>query len=192
METLLFVAAWLFAVTHLDTFVVLVAFCTDEEYRTIEVLVGHLAGFLIGLAVAVVAAVVATGIFHAWTFLLGFVPLSMGLWGLLRRRPDVDPDETAIVPGSGGRIGVVTATGIGLSGENIAVFVPFFVGLEPGELAFVLGTYLVGAGVVFLLALLAGRRAATVGLPEWVGRWLVPIVLVVVGAYVLLTGWIAT
>ena len=36
------------------------------------------------------------------------------------------------------------------------------------------------------------RRAAAVGLPEWIGRWLVPIVLVVVGAYVLLTGWIAT
>lgn len=188
METLLFVAVWLFAVTHLDTLVVLVAFCADEDYRTIEILVGHYAGFGVGLAGAVIAATVAAELFAGWTFLLGIVPLGMGLWGLLSRSPEEAVEDSAIVPDRAGRIGIVTGAGIGLSGENLAVFIPFFARLSAADLAIVVGLYLLGAAVVFLFALAIARRAAAVGLPRWIDRWLVPAVLTIVGAYVLLAG----
>lgn len=186
----LLVAVWLFTISHLDTLVVLVAFCTDEEYRPVEVLIGHYAGFSVGLAGAVVGAVVATGLFVNWTFLLGLVPLAMGIYALMGRSPECEIGDYDVLAEPTERIGVVAAAGIGLSGENVALFVPFFVRLSPSELVFVCFTYLLGAGVVYLLARWIARRGEAVGIPAWVDRWFVPVVLIVVGAYVFVTGWL--
>jgi len=68
------------------------------------------------------------------------------------------------------------------------VYIPFFAELSIGELAVVVGIYLLGAGVVFLAGLLVVYRVATDGIPKRVDRWLVPSVLVVIGSYVILTG----
>lgn len=79
---------------------------------------------------------------------------------------------------------MVFATGVGLSGENVALFVPFFLGLSPVELVGVVMLYLLTAGVVFLLALVTATRGALSTLPRSVERWLVPTTLVVVGVVV--------
>ncbi|WIV67374.1 cadmium resistance transporter [Natrialbaceae archaeon AArc-T1-2] len=190
METTLLVAVWLFTVTHLDTLLVIGAFCTDNDYRLWEVLVGHYVGFCVGLAAAVIGAILAAELLQERTYLLGVVPLSLGLWGLLRQPPETTVEESPIVPNSLGRIGVVTVTGLGLSGENIAVFVPFFVDLSPSELTPIIIVYLIGAGVVFLAAFMIVSRATSDDIPDWLDRWLVPTVLVLVGGYVVVAGWI--
>lgn len=179
---------WLFAVTHLDALVVISAFCADNDYRTWEVLVGHYVGFSVGLAGAVLGALIAGELLADWTFLLGVVPLSIGLWGLISRPPETVVEESSVVPTTIGRIGVVAVAGIGLSGENIAVYIPFFADLSPETLAIVIGVYLVGAGVVFLVALALVYHVATDGISDRLDRWLVPTVLVVVGGYVILSG----
>ena len=188
MNTLVAVAVWLFVATNLDTLVVVSAFCADNQYRIWEVFVGHYVSFCLGLAAAVAGAVVAAELLDGWAFLLGVVPLSLGLWGLFRQPPESSIDESTVVPNTAGRIGVVAVTGIGLSGENIAVYIPFFADLSVQELAAVVGLYLVGAAVVFVVGLLAVYRVATDGISERVDRWLVPSVLVVVGSYVIVTG----
>ena len=190
METILLVGVWLFAVTHLDTLLVIGAFCADNDYRLWEVLVGHYVGFCVGLAAAVVGAILAAELLHEWTFLLGVFPLSLGLWGLLRQPPETTVEELPVVPNSLGRIGVVTVAGLGLSGENVAVFVPCFVDLAPSELTLIIIVYLIGGGVVFLTAFVIVSRVATDGIPDWLDRWLVPTVLVLVGGYVVVAGWI--
>ena len=190
METILLVGVWLFSITHLDTLLVVGAFCADNDYRLWEVLVGHYVGFCVGLVAAVIGAILAAELLQEWTFLLGVVPLSLGLWGLLRQPPETTLEESPIVPNSLGRIGVVTVAGLGLSGENIAVLVPFFVDLSPSELTLIIIVYLIGAGVVFLAASVIVSRVATDGIPDWPDRWLVPTVLVLVGGYVVVVGWI--
>lgn len=189
MESVLFVAFWLFVLTHIDTLVVLTAFCLDGDYRTGELVIGHYLGFSGGLGVAVVAAVVAAEFLQRWTFLLGAVPLGLGLWQLLGGKPASEVAESPTPSTPRSRIGVVTATGIGLSGENIAAFVPFFVDLSTLELSVVVLLYLIGAAVVFLAALLLSRSAVVGKLPVWANRWLVPLILVLLGTYVLVTGW---
>ena len=188
MESLLLLGLGLFAVTHIDTLLVVSAFCADNDYRAWEVLVGHYAGFCVGLFGAVVGALVAAELFREWTFLLGLIPFSMGLWGLLDRPPENVVEELPAVPNAAGRIGVVTVTGIGLSGENIAVFVPFFAELSTTALLSILGVYLVCAGIVFLLAFLIVRYAAGDTISDRLDRWLVPTVLMVIGGYVFVTG----
>ena len=190
MELVLALALWLFAVTHVDTLIVLVAFCADDRYGFPEVLVGHYLGFGLGLLVAVVAAVLAPEAFRESAFLLGVVPLGMGVWGIVRGASDVASPDTESTGGWLDRIFVVGAAGVGLSGENVVVFVPFFVTLTAFEFAVVIATYVVAAAVPLLLALLLAKRARRIGLPTWVEAWLVPIALVVVGGYVLVVGWI--
>lgn len=182
----------LFVVTNLDTLAVISAFCADNDYRIREVLVGHYLGFSIGLAAAVLGSVLAGELLREWTFLLGIVPLGVGVSGLLSRPPEATVEASRVVPNSVGRIGVVTVAGIGLSGENIAVYVPFFADLSPAELTLVIGLYLVGAGLVFLTARLLVSRIAADGIPDRVDRWLVPTVLVFVGGYVIVTGLLVT
>jgi len=188
VNTLLVVATWLFVATNLDTLVVISAFCADNDYRIWEVFVGHYVSFCLGLAAAVGGAVVAAELLEGWTFLLGVVPLSLGLWGLFGRPPEATVDASTVVPNTIGRIGVVAITGIGLSGENLAVYIPFFADLSGRELAAVVALYLIGAGVVFLAGLLAVYRIATDGISGRLDRWLVPSVLVVIGVYVIVTG----
>lgn len=188
METVLLLGVWLFAVTNLDALVILSAFCADNDYRIWEVLVGHYVGFSVGLVGAVLGALIAGELLADWTFLLGIVPLSIGLWGLARSPPETVVEESLVVPTTVGRIGVVAVAGIGLSGENIAVYIPFFADLSLGALALIIGVYLIGAGVVFLVALALVYHVAVDGISDRLDRWLVPSVLVAVGGYIILTG----
>jgi len=188
VESVLLIGLGLFAVTHIDTLLVVSAFCADNDYRAWEVFVGHYVGFSVSLFGAVASALVAAELFREWTFLLGLIPFSVGLWGLLNRPPENIVEELPAVPNAAGRIRVVTVTGIGLSGENIAVFVPFFADLSTRELLFILGVYLVCAGIVFLLASLIVRYAAGDTISDRLDRLLVPTVLMVIGGYVFVTG----
>jgi len=188
VRSVLLVATSLFVVTHLDTFAVLVAFCVDEAYTTGEVFVGHYLGFAGGLAAAVALATMAGVTLREWTFLLGLVPLTIGLWSLLRRRDDDAPAVADTVETPGG-VAVVAGAGLGLSGENLAVFVPFFGGLDATTLAVVVAYYLLAAGLLFGVAFAVARWTAA-DPPAWVDRWLVPTMLVVVGVYVLTTGFL--
>ncbi|WP_263018951.1 cadmium resistance transporter [Natronobiforma cellulositropha] len=189
METLLLVGLWLFVVTNLDALLVVGVFCADNEYRSWEVFVGHSVGFGVGLVAAVVGAAVAAELFHEWTFLLGVLPLSIGLWGLFRRPPETTVEQSIPVPNAVGRVGVVTSASIGLSGENLAVYIPFFADLSRSELALVVTSYVIGAGFVFLVARLVVSRVVVDGISERLDRWLVSTVLVLVGGYVLVSGF---
>lgn len=190
MDAILFLAVWFFVVTHVDTLVVLAAFFLDETYARHEILVGHYLGFGVGLVVAVAGALLVAELLGLWTFLLGVVPLGLGVWGLVSNEPErshqLEPLDTSTVR----RIGIVMSAGIGLSGENLAVFIPFFADLSIGQLFVVVAWYLVLAGVVYVLALTIARTTATrFELPDWIETRLVPVVLVIVGLYVLATGW---
>lgn len=191
MENLIVLSLWFFALTHVDTFFVLVAFCIDGGYRLPEILLGHYLGFGFGLLGAVLGAVVAAETLQGGAYLLGFVPLGIGLWGIVRRRSEVHTVAPDYPSSWLRRIGVVTVAGIGLSGENIAVFVPFFVTLADEELAVILSFYLVAAGVTFVIAVFVSRWTIEREYPKWIDKWLVPVTLIGVGMYVLGAGWVA-
>lgn len=188
MELLLPFLVWLFAVTHVDTFVILVAFCADKEYRLPEVAVGHLIGFAVGLVIAIGAALLAAELFAAWAFMLGIVPIGLGLYALAPGNGIAVAVEPPLSGSPSGRIVTVASAGVGVSGENVAAYVPVFVALTHRELAFAAGLYVLGAILLFLLAVVAVRRVLVVDLPTWVDSTLVPITLILVGTYVLLTG----
>ena len=191
MHSPLVVAVWAFALTNVDTLAVLVAFCADDDYRLREVLAGHFIGFAVGLVAALAIVLAAAEFLQEWVFLLGIVPLALGVWGLLQQRPDVGPSEPVVGSSPVGRIEVVTTATVGLAGENLAVYIPLFSTFTPEELAATVLLYVLAAVVWFLLAVALARRLRTVGPPAWLDRWFVPTTLILVGGYVLLAGWLA-
>ena len=188
---MLVLALWLFTVVHVDTFLVMIAFCTDERYRLPEIVVGHYLGFGVGLVGAIGGALLAAEVLEGTAFMLGLLPLALGAISLFCRRPVLDSGTCQPAPGPWRRVGIVTAVGVGLSGENIAVFVPFFVVLTPGEFAVIAVLYLAAPGIVLGAAWIVAARMQRMPIPVWVETLLVPATLIAVGLYVLLAGWIA-
>jgi len=188
VEALLLVALWLFVITHIDTFVMLVVFCADKQYRVLEVLGGHILGFSAGILSGVAGAALAVELLSGRIALLGLIPLSMGIWGLIRRSPETELGDSQLVSEPTGNFGVVAVAAVGLGVDNVAVYIPFFVGLTRLELGLVVALYTVSAGVLFVLAAGVARRTSAVGIPSWVDRWLVPTVLILVGISVLFSG----
>lgn len=191
MNAILAVALGLFIVANIDMLIVLMAFFRDEHYNTPEITVGHFLGFGLGLLGALIATALAEVAFYRFAFLLGVVPLGLGALGFLRQPKDTVISDTTPLPGRLRRVGIVTTTGIGLSGENIALFVPFFVTLTAFELTVVVLSYVFAAGVTLLVAFFSVRQFISVSLPAWIDDRFVPLLLIVVGAYVLASGWLA-
>lgn len=190
MEFLLLTALWLFVLTNIDAFVVLLAFCTDERYEALEILIGHSLGFAVGLAIATVGALLAAETLGEYGYLLGIMPVLLGLWGY-RREPASDQTRPEGGTTHLGRVSTVAIVGVGLSGENIAVYMPYFMTLTEYELPIVLVLYLLGAGGTFLLVHWISNRSASFNIPTWVEVHLVHLTLIAIGVYVLLTGWLA-
>ena len=196
METVLTVALWLFAVTNIDTLLVVAAFCVDRDYRTVEVFLGYYVGVIVALTATIVGAMFVAGWLRSWSFLLGVFPIALGVRSLLNQRASGDGDEgvkrgvdgSRLSRAGTGRTATVLATVIGLSGDNVVVYIPFVLELSAGELRVVIVAYLLGALLVFPVAVTIARRTVSAGVPEWVDRLLVPVTLVLMGMYILVTG----
>ena len=191
VELVIVTALILFAVTHVDTLVVLIAFFADTRYHQHEVVTGHILGFAIGLSVPIAIALVAPEPLRHWGFLFGIVPLGLGLWGFFRREGAEDTTHPPEVLDGFSRLAIVTVAGIGLSGENIAVYVPFFITLSSFELGIITVLYGCGALALLVVARYLSQHPGTAHVPTWIEERLVPATLTLVGCYVLVTGWIA-
>jgi cadmium resistance protein CadD (predicted permease) len=111
--------------------------------------------------------------------LLGLLPIALGVHGLLRAR---HRDRTYVPATSTLSVaGLTAANGV----DNITVYVLLFAGLSPGRRLLTIGTFFVLlAGWCAAAALIGGRKkvAALVGAA---GRWLIPVVFIVIGGWVL-------
>lgn len=191
MNSFLIIGIVIFVLTNIDTLVVVIAFSLDEDYRLFEILIGHFIGFTVGLLGSVFLTLLATRLLLQWTFLIGVIPLSLGVWGLVRRKSTSTNAAIEILPKTTGRITVVTLAAIGINGENMAVNVPYFSGLLFEQLLVIMVVYLLGAVLVFIFAVVIARRTTEITYPDWFSDWLVPVVLITIGGYVLISGYLA-
>jgi cadmium resistance protein CadD (predicted permease) len=177
-------AAVVFAATDIDDIVILTLFFvaarTTGRPRTWQIVTGQYLG--IG-ALAVASAVVAAGLLvvpDPWTGLLGLLPIALGVRALWRS----DDDESAtVVTGTLGVAGVTIANGA----DNVAVYVPVFRALGPGDSAVFLLVFVVFVGVWCAAAAWLGGHRRVVRLVERAGHWLVPTIFVGIGVVILVS-----
>jgi cadmium resistance protein CadD (predicted permease) len=180
-------AAALFAATNADDIVVLTVLSISSrasgQPRRWHIWAGQYAGFAVLIAVSLAAAAGLTLIPLHWLWLLGLVPLGLGLGKLgaaIRAHRSGRRVSPAAVTGLTGVIGLTIVNG----GDNLSVYIPVFRTSSTAEIAVIIGVFLAGVGLYCLASIrLAGHRAVIQAVQRW-GEWIVPVVFILIGFYI--------
>lgn len=178
-------AAGLFAVTNVDGLIVLTALFMASASgwpRPWQIVLGQYLGFTVMVIISMLAAAGLVLVPDRWEGLVGFLPLGLGVWGLLHARANADGAIPSRVGTLSSIVGVILANGA----DNISVYIPLFAVLTPGRIAVTIAVFLVLVGVWCTIARLLGRNKKVVAALVRAGRWLVPVVFVVIGMAILI------
>ncbi|MGW0065535.1 cadmium resistance transporter [Streptosporangium sandarakinum] len=179
-------AAAVFAGTNIDDIVILtVLFLASRAggaLRPRHIVAGQYAGIAALVAVSAVAALGLAAVPDRWAGLLGLVPFGMGVWGLagLLRKGDDDGGPEPVASGPFAVAGVTIANGA----DNISVYTPLFRTIGPGAVAVTVAVFAALVAVWCAAASWLGSHRRVLVLVERSGRWLVPVVFMVIGAVI--------
>ena len=186
-------AIGLFAATNIDDIIVLSLFFArgaGQSGTTARILAGQYLGFA-GILVAAILATIGAGAFlpPAAIPYFGLIPLGLGLWAAWEAwRGDGDDDDEAKVAGKKVGVGAVAGVTFANGGDNIGVYTPVFLSVEP--LA-VVAYCVIFLALVAVLVALAKFVATRPPIAEVLERWediLFPIVLIGLGIVILVSG----
>jgi len=180
-------AALLFAGTNIDDMVVLAVLNASSraagQPKRWHIWAGQYAGITALVAVSLAAGRGLTLIPQHWTWLLGLLPLGLGLYKLavaIRAHRSGQQASVAAARGLPGVAGITIANG----GDNLAAYTPVFATISTGATAVTLAVFAVGVAVWCLAGswLVAHHRVPS-GLRRW-GHWIIPAVYILIGLYI--------
>lgn len=188
-------AIGLFIATNIDDIIVVSLFFArgaGQRGTTARIAAGQYLGFA-GILGAAVLVTVGAGAFlpSAAIPYFGLIPLTLGLWAAWQAwRGDDDDDDDDDAKIADKKVGVWTVAGVTFAngGDNIGVYVPVFLNVEP---AAVMAYCIVFLVLVALLVMLAKFVATRAPIAEVLERWehiLFPIVLIGLGIIILVGG----
>lgn len=184
-------AAGLFVATNIDDIVVLtvlfaVAARGTSRLRGWQIVAGQYLGLITLIAVSFVAALGLTIVPDEWVGLLGLIPLAIGTLALIRTlRGQDDDDEADSALKAIGLMGVAGIT-IANGGDNIAIYTPVFRTMSPPDVLVTIAVFLILlAGWCLVARTIGTNEKVTEGL-EKVEHWLVPLVFIGLGVFILL------
>lgn len=180
-------AAALFAGTNADDIVVLTVLNMSSRAggrpRGWHIWAGQYAGFTILVAASLGAAAGLTLVPARWLWLLGLVPLGLGLHKLaaaIRARRSGQSVPPALVSGLTGVMGLTIVNG----GDNISVYTPVFRTSSVTGTILIIAVFMAGTALYCLAgSRFAAHHAVTQVLRRW-GQWIVPAVFILMGLYI--------
>ena len=169
-----------FAVTNVDDIWLLTLFFA-QHVPARRVLAGQYIGFSAIILLSLIGALAALAIPQGWSRVLSVLPLVLGIRELYRsmlRRAHASQASCH---------GVMSIALITLSngGDNIGVYVPFFLVNRP-YLWLILLCYAICVGSFCFVGRCVGNHPVVLSVIGRWGHWLMPIVLIGLGAYILL------
>lgn len=184
-------AAGLFVATNLDDIVVLtvlfaVAARGTSQLRGWQIVAGQHLGLITLIAVSFLAALGLTIVPDEWVGLLGLIPLAIGVLGLVRTlRGNDDDDEAESALKAVGLLGVAGIT-IANGGDNIAIYTPVFRTMSTTDALVTIAVFLILLAGWCLLARTIGTNEKVTEALEKVEHWLVPVVFIGLGVFILI------
>jgi cadmium resistance protein CadD (predicted permease) len=180
-------AAVLFAATDVDDLVVLTVLSISSRAtgrpRPWHIWAGQYAGFAVLIGASLAAAAGLTLVPLHWLWLLGLVPLGLGLAKLaiaIRAHRAGQQTSPAAATGLAGVIGLTIANG----GDNLSAYIPVFRTSTAADIAVTVAVFLAGVGLYCLASIrFAGHRAVIEAVQRW-GEWIVPVVFILLGFYI--------
>ncbi|PRY63745.1 cadmium resistance transport/sequestration family protein [Knoellia remsis] len=183
-------AAGLFVATNIDDIVVLtvlfaVAARGTSQLRGWQIVAGQYLGLITLIAVSFLAALGLTIVPDDWVGLLGLIPLAIGVLALARTlRGKGDDDEAESALKAVGLLGVAGIT-IANGGDNIAIYTPVFRTMSTADTLITIAVFLVLLAAWCLLARAIGTNEKVTEALEKVEHWLVPVVFIGLGVFIL-------
>jgi cadmium resistance protein CadD (predicted permease) len=180
-------AVVLFAGTNIDDMLVLSVLNASSRAsglpRRRQIWAGQYAGTAILVAVSLAAGRGLTLIPEHWIWVLGLVPLSLGLIKLATAiRASRAGDQVGIAVARG-LIGVVALT-VSNGGDNLAAYTPVFATISAGATAVTIAVFAAGVAVWCLAgAWLVSHHRIIEVLHGW-GHWIIPAVYILIGLYI--------
>lgn len=180
-------AVALFAATNIDDFVVLTTLSITSraggQPRRWHIWAGQYAGFAVLIAVSLAVAVGLALIPLHWLWLLGLLPLGLGLAKLataIRAHRSGRQASPAVVTGLTGVIGVTIANG----GDNLSAYIPVFRTSSAAEITVIVAVFTALIGVYCLASTrMAVHRNVIQAVQQW-GQWVIPVVFILIGFYI--------
>jgi cadmium resistance protein CadD (predicted permease) len=181
VDRVLLTAGVLWTSTNVDNLVVLTVLFSQSAQcgspRTSQVVIGQYVGSVIIIVVSVVAAAGLLVVPDKWVGLLGLVPLTLGVYGLVKAfRPRVAALTQVHL-----RVGSVASVVVANGGDNIGVYTTAFRTFSITETVITIGSFLVLIAVWCAIAWFAATRKRVLTALKFVSRWLVPVVYVTIG-----------
>lgn len=186
-------AIGLFAATNIDDIIVLSLFFArgaGQRGTTARILAGQYLGFA-GILVAAILVTTGAGAFlpPAAIPYFGLIPLGLGLWAAWEAwRGDGDDDDEAKVAGKKVGVGAVAGVTFANGGDNIGVYTPVFLSVEPLAVVAYCVIFLALVAVLVALAKFVATRPLIAEVLERFEHILFPIVLIGLGIVILVSG----
>ncbi len=193
MLTTVLQAIGLFAATNIDDIIVLSLFFArgaGQRGTTARILAGQYLGFA-GILVAAILVTTGAGAFlpPAAIPYFGLIPLGLGLWAAWEAwRGDGDDDDEAKVAGKKVGVGAVAGVTFANGGDNIGVYTPVFLSVEPLAVVAYCVIFLALVAVLVALARFVATRPPIAEMLERFEHILFPIVLIGLGIVILVSG----
>jgi cadmium resistance protein CadD (predicted permease) len=195
------IAAVAFVGTNIDNCVVTMTMVASAPLdRARRIAAGQVAGFVFLVVLAAAAAAVLFEFSPKVVGLLGLVPLTIGVRGLVGLRKSPGPEEGA--PGAGARprrgrrtaaeraVGRSFTAGalvtIGAGGDNLAAYIPLFRVGGTANLAAICIVFVLGEVLVTAVILGGGRHPKARSVMTRLGALAVPVLLCCIGVLVML------
>jgi len=177
----------LFAGTNIDDIVVLAVLSAssraDGQPRRWQIWAGQYAGITVLVLVSVAAGKGLTLVPGHWIWLLGLLPLGLGIAKLItavRDRRHGEQADAAVARGLPG----VTAITIANGGDNIAAYTPVFATIDVSAAIVTVAVFAAGVAVWCLAGWwLVSHHHLTGALRRW-GHWVIPVVYMLIGLYI--------
>lgn len=180
-------AATLFAGTNVDDMVVLAVLNVSSRAggrpRRRQIWAGQYAGIGVLTLLSLVAAYGLTLVPEGWVWLLGSIPILLGMRKLImaiRAHFSGEQVSPAVATGMTGVLAITVANG----GDNIAAYTPVFRTMSVGGLLVTLMVFAVGTALWCMVgAWLVSHHQVTRTIERW-GHWIVPAVFIGIGLYI--------
>ena len=180
-------AVGLFVATNIDDILVLAVLSASSRAtgrpRRWEIWAGQYLGMAILVGVSFAASRGLDRIPQGSLWLLGLIPLSLGIYKLgatirAHRRGERPP---APAPGGlPGVAGLIVANG----GDNVAAYAPVFATMGAAAAAVTIAVFAVGIAIWCLAgSWLVSHHRVTRTLERW-GHWIIPVIYILIGLYI--------
>jgi cadmium resistance transport/sequestration family protein len=181
-------AVGVFAGTNVDDIIVLAVLFTAARVTAVpkawQIWAGQYAGIAVLVAVSAVAAIGLTVVPDRWVSLLGLIPFGLGLRGLIQAI-QARGDEGAPQPKVATGVLSVAAVTIANGADNISVYTPLFRTIGTAASLVTVAVFAVLVAVWCAAGSWLSSHRRVIALVQRFGHWLVPVVFMVIGLFIL-------